>query len=86
MKQNVCKFKPRRFNTKMTFGGGEISVGCQKNGSFQFYPCRGIWIFSGMTQCQKKSSKNSIFAIHSQIDKEAYFEYTIVIITIECTV
>ena len=46
MKQNVCKFKPRRFNTWMTFGGrGEISVGCEKSGSFQFYPWRGYGSF-----------------------------------------
>ena len=45
MKQNVCKFKPRRFNTEMTFGGGEMSVGCQKSGSFQFSSCRGYGSF-----------------------------------------
>ena len=45
MKQNVCKFKPRRFNTEMTFGGREIFVGCQTSGSFKFYPCRGYGCF-----------------------------------------
>ena len=42
--QNVCKLKPRRFNTEMTFGGGgggEMPVGCWKSGSFQFSSCRG---------------------------------------------
>ena len=70
----------------MNFGGGEISVGCQKSGSFQFYPCRGMDLFWNDPMPNKPFSKNSIFAICSQIGKEAYFEYAIVIITIECTV
>ena len=51
---------------------------------FNFIHAEGMDLFWNDPMPKKSFSKNSIFAIHSQIGKAAYFEYVIVIITIEC--
>ena len=54
-------WNPEELIPRWSLGGGEISVGCQKSGSFQFSPCKGWWFISPMTQCRKKSFQKQHF-------------------------